>query len=95
MALCQVERATITGVITDKSNANIDQATVKVVEEATNQTTMVKTDSAGAFTVGNLTPGSYSITISKQGFAQHVIRNYGAGWPARPLGRGARSRRGN
>jgi hypothetical protein len=76
VAFCQVERATITGVVTDTANANIDQATVKVVDEETNRTTTVTTDAAGAFTAGNLTPGSYSITISRSGFAQQVIHHY-------------------
>ncbi len=74
--LCQVERATITGVVTDKANADIDQAIVKIVGEETNQTTTVKTDAAGAFTASNLTPGNYSITITKPGFSQHVIHHY-------------------
>jgi hypothetical protein len=38
VAFCQVERATITGVVTDKANADIDQAIVKIVGEETNQT---------------------------------------------------------
>ena len=76
VAFCQVERATITGVVTDKANADIDQAIVKIVGEETNQTTTVKTDAAGAFTAGNLTPGNYTVTISKPGFAQHVIHHY-------------------
>ena len=76
VAFGQVERAKITGVVTDKANANIDQATVKVVDEETNQATIVQTDSAGAFTASNLTPGSYTVTISKPGFAQHVIHHY-------------------
>ncbi|QHS53160.1 TonB-dependent receptor [Edaphobacter sp. 12200R-103] len=75
-AFCQVERATITGVVNDKAGANIAQATVKVVDEGTNQAITVKTDSSGAYTVGNLTPGGYTVTISSPGFAQQVIRHY-------------------
>ncbi len=69
---------------------------MKVVDEETNQTTTVKTDAAGAFTAGNLTPGSYSITISKSGFAQHVIHHYTVQvGPDCAPGRDSRSGRGN
>jgi hypothetical protein len=72
----QVERATITGVLTDNSGATVPGATVKVVEESTNRTDTLKTDSAGEYTAGNLTPGSYTITAEREGFTQHVNRHY-------------------
>jgi len=72
----QVERATITGIVTDKTGANIVDASVAVTDEATNQKSTLTTDSAGVFTASNLTPGAYTITITKQGFSQHTYRNY-------------------
>jgi len=72
----QVERATITGVITDKTGADVVDATIVVTDEATNQKSTLRSDSAGAYTVNNLTPGSYSITVSKEGFSQHINRHY-------------------
>jgi len=76
IASAQVERATITGVLTDQSGAAVPGVSIKVVEEGTNQTTTLTTDSAGAYTVGNLTPGSYTITAQKTGFAQQINRNF-------------------
>lgn len=76
VALAQVERATINGVVTDRSGANVSEASVKVVDEGTNQTATLSTDAAGAYTANNLIPGSYTIIIMKQGFSQHVNHHY-------------------
>ena len=61
----QVERATITGTLTDKNGAIVPGATVRVTEESTNETKTLQTDSAGEYTAGNLTPGSYTIEVGK------------------------------
>ncbi len=72
----QVERATITGVLTDGSGANIPGALIKIRDEATNQEISLQSDVAGSYTVGNLTPGSYAITVEKDGFGKHVNRGF-------------------
>lgn len=72
----QVERATITGVLTDGSGANIPGASIKIRDEATNQEISLLSDAAGSYTAGNLTPGSYAITIEKDGFSKHVNRGF-------------------
>jgi protocatechuate 3,4-dioxygenase beta subunit len=67
-ALAQVERGSITGTVTDSKGAAIPDATVRVVEESTNQTVTMQTDSAGEYKAGNLTPGSYTVQVDKAGF---------------------------
>jgi protocatechuate 3,4-dioxygenase beta subunit len=57
----QVERGTITGSVTDAKGSAVPDATVRVVEEATNQSVELQTDSAGEYTASNLTPGAYTI----------------------------------
>jgi hypothetical protein len=75
-ATAQVERATITGVVTDATGATVSDANIQVIDEGTNQTAHIKTDSAGAYTAGNLTPGSYTVSVEKQGYNKHVNRHY-------------------
>ncbi len=74
--LCQVERASITGVVTDKTTASIAGVQVSVTNEATNTTLNLTTDSTGAYTAVNLIPGSYTVTASQPGFSRRVFRNY-------------------
>lgn len=75
-AYAQVERGTITGAVTDSKGSAIPDATVRVVEESTNQTVELQTDSAGEYTAGNLTPGAYTIQVEKPGFAGHINKGF-------------------
>jgi len=72
----QVERATITGTVTDSSGAGVPDATVQVTDEATNTSVSLKTDAAGAYAARNLTPGSYTVEVEKSGFNKHVNRGF-------------------
>ena len=72
----QVERGSITGTVTDSKGAAIPDATVRVVEESTNQTVTMQTDSAGEYKAGNLTPGSYSVEVEKAGFTSQVNKGF-------------------
>jgi hypothetical protein len=64
----QVERASIPGNATDTSGAAVPNVAVTVTNEATNTSVHVVTDSAGAFTVLNLIPGTYSVSATLAGF---------------------------
>jgi hypothetical protein len=75
-SLAQVERATITGTVTDKNGGAISGATVRVIEESTNTIHQLQTDSAGLYTAGNLTPGSYTVEIEAPGFTKHVNKGF-------------------
>ena len=72
----QVERASITGTVTDSSGGVIPGATVKVIDEATNTTITLQSDSAGLYTARNLNPGSYTITVEKSGFTKRVTKGF-------------------
>jgi len=65
----QVAGGTISGTITDPSQKLIPQAQVSITNVATGITTTVMTNSDGFFTVPNLLPGDYEITVSAKGFA--------------------------
>jgi hypothetical protein len=72
----QVERASIVGTISDKSGAVIPGAEVRVTNEATNTSVAVATTASGDYSAPNLIPGSYTITVQKQGFSRSVVRNF-------------------
>lgn len=60
----------IQGTITDPSGAILPGATVLITNSGTKQNKSVTTDSAGFYTSGPLTPGSYTITVTDAGFSQ-------------------------
>jgi Carboxypeptidase regulatory-like domain len=74
--LAQVERASITGILTDDSGGVVPGATVRVINEAKATSTTVKTDSAGSYSVRNLDPGSYTIEAVSDGFSKHIDRGF-------------------
>jgi len=60
--------ARITGRITDSNGASVPDATVTVANPSTGLTRPVQTDQDGYYTVTELTPGVYEMTVSKNGF---------------------------
>jgi hypothetical protein len=64
---------TMTGVVTDSSNAVIPGATVAVKDKATGDSQTTATNSAGRYVFVNLRPGTYEITITKTGFSKVSI----------------------
>ncbi len=75
-AYSQVERASITGVITDGKGGVIPGATVLVRNEETNTAVSLTSDNAGSYNAINLTPGSYSIEVDSQGFSKHIDKGF-------------------
>jgi Carboxypeptidase regulatory-like domain len=65
--------ATLSGTVTDPSGAVVPQAQVTVRGLATGVTRVVKSDAAGNYTVPSLQPGSYSVTVQSQGFADYSV----------------------
>jgi hypothetical protein len=61
--------------VTDKSGTIIPQAAVSIVNTETGVQTTTQTNNKGSFTVPGLPGGSYSVTISKQGFRTSVVQN--------------------
>ena len=67
-AMAQVDRATLTGIVRDPSDAVIAKAQVKLTNLATNAVSTVTTNADGTYLVVNLAPGEYLVQVEAQGF---------------------------
>jgi hypothetical protein len=67
-------QGSIDGTVKDSSGAVVSSATVKVTNEATGATRTAQTDSRGFFAVESLEPGSYTVTVTAQGFSTTVTK---------------------
>jgi len=65
----------VTGTVTDESGAVIADAKVTVTNNATNVVNTAITSSAGTFTIIDLIPGSYTVSIEEAGLKNWVSRN--------------------
>ena len=59
---------TIVGLVTDPSGAVVAGASVSVTDVTTNQSRTTVTNADGRYTVVNIPPGTYDVTITKTGF---------------------------
>ena len=57
--------STITGLVTDQSNAVVPDATVTIKDVATSAVRTTTTNTAGRYVFVNVPPGTYDITITK------------------------------
>ena len=64
----QVEQATLTGAITDQSDALIARADVTVTNVRTGVKAVTQTNAQGYYSVPYLTPGDYEVTVEAAGF---------------------------
>src|SRR5579859_2635604 len=62
----QVTGATVVGKVTDLTQSPVGGALVAVVRPSTGIQVEVKTNDAGGYTVPNLAPGTYNITVSAE-----------------------------
>ena len=67
--------ARITGQVTDAQGAVIGGATVRLVDKSTNQERTTTTNEEGRYAFPNLTPGTYDISVTKQGFRRESVAN--------------------
>jgi outer membrane receptor protein involved in Fe transport len=72
-AACQVTGATLSGLVTDASGATIANASVSAKNVATGEERAVVTNAEGFYTVPNLLPGSYDISVTAPQF-QKIVR---------------------
>jgi hypothetical protein len=63
----------ITGIITDSSGAIVQGAHVTVENTATHVVSKTMTNGAGSYTVSDMLPGSYRITVEMSGFTTRII----------------------
>jgi hypothetical protein len=74
-ALAQSNRAVILGTVTDPSGPAIAGAKVTVQNQNTNISATVTTSPEGQYTVTNLEPGAYRVTVTAQGFTEKSVRD--------------------
>ncbi len=60
---------TIAGVVTDQTGAVVNGATVMLTDKATAATHSVTTNEAGRYVLTNIEPGTYEVSVTKQGFS--------------------------
>ncbi len=66
-------QGTVTGLVTDQSNAVVPDATVTITDTGTHSVRTTTTNSAGRYVLVNVPPGTYDIAITKAGFAKVSI----------------------
>src|SRR5580700_4801717 len=64
---------TMTGVVTDQSNAVLPGATVTITDKATGTSQTTTTNAAGRYVFVNLRSGTYEVTVTKTGFSKVTI----------------------
>ncbi len=64
---------TMTGVVTDQSNAVLPGATVTITDKSTGTTQTTVTNTAGRYVFVNLRSGTYDVTVTKTGFSKVTI----------------------
>ena len=72
LAQTTVGTGSIVGTVTDQSGALVSGAKVAITNQATAQTTEVKTNSVGAYNSGALSPGTYKVQVTSKGFSSLV-----------------------
>jgi hypothetical protein len=75
LLFAQGERATITGTVTDSTQAVVPGARIVVRNVNTNISNQVESNSAGVFVVPALPPGTYDLTVEKEGFRSYRTTN--------------------
>ena len=73
-AKAQIERATLSGTVTDPSGASIPKALIEIVSPSTGFARQVETGDAGVYSITDLPIGTYNVTISHQGFKTFEVR---------------------
>src|SRR5262245_58299132 len=68
----QVDNASLTGLIKDVNGAVVPGARVLIVNQATNLSLETKSGEDGYYTIANLRPGLYEITVEQQGFKRET-----------------------
>lgn len=68
----QAGRSEITGVVHDQSGALIPQGNIRITDDSTKQAFNSTIGDAGTFTITNLKPGNYTVTVEVHGFKTYV-----------------------
>jgi hypothetical protein len=71
-AMAQAGQGELTGEVRDQAGAVISDVSISATEVQTNQTYTSNTGASGAFTLINLKPGLYKISVEAKGFKRYV-----------------------
>src|SRR5215475_3092423 len=66
---------TVAGTVVDPSGAAVVDATVTMIDPATNTTRTTPTNDAGRYIFANVTPAVYNVTLTKAGFRTAKLTN--------------------
>ena len=75
MAFAQTTTAVLRGTVTDSTGSVLPDTTVEVSGPTGRRTSV--SDDVGVYYLAPLTPGSYTVTVSRTGFQAQVIENIG------------------
>src|SRR3984893_17050622 len=64
-AIAKTEKASVSGRVTDQSNAAVPDAEVQIKNTDTGVATVVKTNGEGVYALPSLNPGNYLMTVNK------------------------------
>ena len=67
--------ATVVGTVTDQSNAIVPGAAIKLTNVATGVSQTTTANETGQYTFPTVTPGTYSVEVTKQGFRKATVQN--------------------
>jgi protocatechuate 3,4-dioxygenase beta subunit len=73
VALAQTPTASVNGTVVDTSGAVVPDARVTVINQDTNVAGTKDTGADGTFTIINLLPGNYALTVEKGGFKKLAL----------------------
>ncbi|MBC7928500.1 MAG: TonB-dependent receptor [Bryobacteraceae bacterium] len=75
LVYAQSDRATVTGRVTDATDAAVANATVVISNQETGIRSTTRTNDAGNYVVGQLPAGKYEVTIEAPGFRRSVRKD--------------------
>jgi hypothetical protein len=73
VSFAQTPTAVVNGTVVDSSGANVPDASVVVINQETNVVSQKTTAADGTFTIINLLPGNYALTVEKGGFKKAAL----------------------
>lgn len=74
-ASAQVVGGTISGTVTDEASAAVPNASVSILSIGKGETRTATTNDGGFYSIPNLVPGNYTVTVGAAGFTTAVQKN--------------------